>query len=107
MTVSNVIDELLETLVFGDPRRRYHQPPRGVLTVDFQDPASTSSADVTRFETGYFPSTPPSRSIRRREDVSESFVDADSEARSWDVPVGDFAGVARQLDCTQFGAIKE
>jgi hypothetical protein len=37
MTVSNVIDDLLETLVFGDPRRRYHQP-RGILTVDFQDP---------------------------------------------------------------------
>jgi hypothetical protein len=35
MTVSNVIDDLLETLVFGDPRRRNHQPPPGILTVDF------------------------------------------------------------------------
>jgi hypothetical protein len=50
--------------VFGDPRRRYHQP-RGILTVDFQDPVFHHSADVTRFETGTSLQR-PSRSIRRR-----------------------------------------
>jgi hypothetical protein len=55
MTVSNVIDELLETLVFGDPRRRYISPPPvAFLTIDFQDPAFHRSVDVTRFENRTF-----------------------------------------------------
>jgi hypothetical protein len=40
LTVPNVIDDLLETLVFGDPRRRNHQPPLAFLPSTFSSPSS-------------------------------------------------------------------